>query len=260
MLHIYKIGGGILDKPHQLCEFLQRFAQLEGQKILIHGGGKSADELLRRLDIVPKKHEGKRITDGETLRAVVQCYAGELNTQTVALLQSFGCDALGLSGADGNLLQATRRPVKEIDYGFVGDISAEGVNVRLLRALLSMGIVPVICAITHDGAGQLLNTNADTIASCIAVAMAAENKNEKVELCYCFDKKGVLIDLNDDSTLIPKISFADYERLRGEGIISDGMIPKLDNAFATIKAGVGSVVLQHALLLGTEVCTRIVGE
>lgn len=257
MLHIYKIGGGILDKLEQLRIFLERFAEIQAPKILIHGGGRSADELLQRLSIEPKKYEGKRITDEHTLRAVVQCYAGELNKQTVAMLQAANCDALGLSGADGNLLRTQRRAVGAIDYGFVGDLLPSGVNVRLLQNLLDLGIVPVICAITHDGKGQLLNTNADSIAANVAVAMAQADSSRAVTLTYCFDKKGVLRDVHDDSTLIAKINRDDYARLRSQGIVADGMIPKLDSAFATIEGGVQSVSLQHALLVGSEVRTEI---
>jgi acetylglutamate kinase len=254
MLKIYKIGGGIIDNTQELSLFLQKFAAIDAPKILVHGGGRSADQLLKKMGIAPNMRQGKRITDADTLEVVTMTYAGEINTKLVALLQSFGCNALGLTGADGNAIQATRRPALPVDYGYVGDLQTSSVNQPLFEQLLQLGLCPVVCAITHDKNGQLLNTNADTIAATIAAALA---QSQPVELYYCFDKKGVLADKNDDDSYIPQIRPADYQRLLAEGIVSDGMIPKLDNAFATIALGVQKVVLQHALLVGSEVKTEI---
>jgi acetylglutamate kinase len=256
MLKIYKIGGGIIDNPQELNLFLQKFAAIPAPKILVHGGGRSADQLLKKMGIAPNMLQGKRITDADTLEVVTMTYAGEINTKLVALLQSFGCNALGLTGADGNAIQAVRRPAVPIDYGFVGDLENSSINSSFFEQLLQLQLCPVVCAITHDKNGQLLNTNADTIAATLAAALA---QNQAVELYYCFDKKGVLADKNDDDSYIPQIRPADYQLLRAKGIVSDGMIPKLDNAFATLAFGVQKVVLQHALLVGSDVKTEILG-
>lgn len=257
MLKIYKIGGGIIDNVQELREFLRLFADIEGDKILVHGGGRSADSLLRQMGIAPNMLEGKRITDAPTLEVVTMTYAGEINTKLVAGLQAVGCNALGLSGADGNAIRATRRAVKTIDYGFVGDLTQASINAPLFEQLLRFGITPVVCAITHDGKGQLLNTNADTIAATIAAALGQQ---QPTELYYCFDKKGVLMDKNDENSFIPQIRPELYQRLKSEGVISDGMIPKLDNAFATLAQGVIKVVLQHALLINSDIKTEILGD
>lgn len=252
MLKIIKIGGGIIDNPTELKQFLQTFSQIEGPKILVHGGGKGASKMLEKLGIQPKMIEGRRITDQETLEVVTGLYAGNLNKQIVAQLQQFGTNAIGLSGADGNVIKGIKRPVKTIDYGFVGDISLDGINVDFLQLLIDNGYTPVLCAITHDGEAQLLNTNADTIASTVAEALAINND---VQLNFCFDKIGVLRDVNDDSTLIPEITVDLYQNLKDEGVIFEGMIPKLDNAFRVIKNGVKQVTLVHAKNINSEIKT-----
>lgn len=252
MLKIIKIGGGIIDSPTELEEFLQTFSQIEGPKVLIHGGGKGASKMLEKLGIEPKMVEGRRITDKETLDVVIGLYAGNLNKQIVAKLQQFGTNAIGLSGADGNVIKGVKRPVKTIDYGFVGDITLEGINIDFLQLLIDNGYTPILCAITHNGEAQLLNTNADTIASTVAEALAVKNE---VQLNFCFDKIGVLRDVNDDSTLISEITKDLYKNLKEEGVIFEGMIPKLDNAFRVIENGVKQVTLVHAKNINSDIKT-----
>ena len=252
MLKIIKIGGGIIDNPVELTNFLNTFSKIEGPKILIHGGGKGASKMLNQLGIEPKMVEGRRITDQPTLDVVTGLYAGNLNKSIVSQLQKFGTNAVGLSGADGNLIKGEKRPVKTIDYGFVGDISLEGVNTDFIHLLINNGFTPVLCAITHDGNGQLLNTNADTIASTLAEALAKFNE---VQLNFCFDKIGVLRDVNDDNTLIPTINKELYQNLKSEGVIFEGMIPKLDNAFRVIENGVKEVTLVHANNINSDIKT-----
>lgn len=252
MLKIIKIGGGIIDNPTELKQFLQTFSQIEGPKVLIHGGGKGASKLLEQLGIEPKMVEGRRITDQATLDVVTGLYAGNLNKNIVAQLQEFGTNAVGLSGADGNVIKGVKRPVKTIDYGFVGDITLDGINTAFLQLLIDNGYTPVLCAITHNGNAQLLNTNADTIASTVAEALAVKNE---VQLNFCFDKIGVLRDVNDDTTLIPTINKELYQELKSEGVIFEGMIPKLDNAFRVIENGVKQVTLVHANNINSDIKT-----
>ena len=252
MLKIIKIGGGIIDNPAELKAFLQTFSAIEGPKVLVHGGGKGASKMLEKLGIEPKMVDGRRITDQPTLDVVTGLYAGNLNKNIVAQLQAFGTNAVGLAGADGNVIQGVKRPVKTIDYGYVGDIKLEGINTDFLQLLIDNGYTPVLCAITHNGDAQLLNTNADTIASTVAEALAKKNE---VELNFCFDKIGVLRDVNDDSTLIPVINKELYLKLKEEGVIFEGMIPKLDNAFRVIANGVKSVCLVHANNINTDIKT-----
>ena len=253
-IKVIKIGGNVVDSPEALSAFVKDFSALEGNKILVHGGGVLASTLQKALGQTPKMLEGRRITDADTLRVVTMVYAGWCNKSVVALLQAEGCDAMGLSGADGNVLKAVRRPAEPVDYGFVGDVSPERVNCALLRSLLSSGTVPVLCAITHDGNGSLLNTNADTVASCVASALAGE---DSVDLIYCFEKAGVLADKDDDSSLIPLITPSTYAALKASGTVSDGMIPKLDNAFKAISSGVKSVIVKHAGNLLGDVQTTL---
>lgn len=252
VLKIFKIGGGIIDDESQLRYFLGELARIEGPKILVHGGGKGASQMLSRLGIEPQMVEGRRITDAATLDIVTMFYAGKTNKQVVALLQAQGVNALGLSGADGNVILATKRPVRTIDYGFVGDLNEHSVNTRSLEQLLEAGLTPIFCAITHDGHGQLLNTNADTIASTLARALAGLYT---VELHFCFEKDGVLTDINDESSVIPRITPEQYQALKAEGIIAAGMVPKLDNAFAALEAGVATVVIENALKINEPVKT-----
>ena len=252
MLKIIKIGGGIIDNEIELEQFLKTFSTIEGPKILIHGGGKGASKLLNQLGIEPKMIDGRRITDKPTLDVVTGLYAGNINKLIVSKLQQFGCNALGLSGADGNAIKGKKRPVKSIDYGFVGDLNNESVNKDLFQLLIDNNITPIVCAITHDGNGQLFNTNADTIASTIAVAMSKQND---VELNFVFDKIGVLRDVNNDETLIPEINETLYLQLKEEGVIFEGMIPKLDNSFNVINAGVKNVCLVHARNINSDIKT-----
>jgi acetylglutamate kinase len=237
-LRVVKIGGNVIDSPEDLRALLQRFASMEGPKVLVHGGGKLATELSGRLGITPKMVDGRRITSEQDLEVVTMVYAGLINKRVTALLQSMGCNALGLSGADGNIILAQRRPVKEVDFGLVGDV--EQVNGPFLSGLVEQCISPVLCAITHDGAGQLLNTNADTIASEVAVALSPWFE---VEIIYCFEKKGVLRDVADETSVIAKLAPERYLELKAEGAIHSGMLPKLDNCFAAISRGVSSVLI-----------------
>jgi acetylglutamate kinase len=245
-MKVIKIGGNIIDDNSKSAIFLKDFAAIEGAKILVHGGGKIASEIGRKLAIEPKMFQGRRITDKETLDLVTMVYAGLINKNIVATLQSFSCNAIGLSGADANVLSAVKRPVKEVDFGFVGDLLETSVNTRTLQLLLNEGIIPVLSPITHDGNGTLLNTNADTIASTLAVALS---KIFEVELIYCFEKKGVLENIEDENSLIKEISSNNYLQLKSAGIIVDGMIPKIDNAFDAIRKGVKKVRIMDAMEL-----------
>lgn len=241
---IVKIGGAFLETQGLVDSFAQAFASLQGPKVLIHGGGQRASELSTRLGIEPRMVDGRRITDGPSLEVAVMVYGGWANKTLVARLQALGCPALGVSGADGDLIRAHRRPVGTIDYGFVGDV--ETVNLPALKALLKAGFVPVFCALTHDGNGQLLNTNADTIAAELAIALGAEFESH---LYYCFEKEGVLRDVNDPGSAIPKIDPAEYETLKEEGLIAAGMLPKLHNCFQSLQRGVGRVFIGPPSLL-----------
>ncbi len=242
-LSVIKIGGNVIDDSHTLHRFLKAFSGLEGNKILVHGGGKIATKISDEMGIEAKLVDGRRITDIDTLRIVTMVYAGLINKNMVAQLQSFQCNAIGLTGADGNFIRARKRPVKEIDYGYVGDIHEGSVNAAGLTKLLEAGFVPVFSALTHDGDTQLLNTNADTIASALAVALSG---HYATRLVYCFEKKGVLTDVNDDHSVISVVTDQNYDQLKSEGVISGGMIPKLDNAFDAIHKGVNEVVIRHS--------------
>lgn len=242
-LTIIKIGGNVIDNSEALHDFLRDFSAMPGKKILIHGGGKIATELGTKLDIEPRMIEGRRITDIDTLRVVTMVYAGLINKNIVAQLQAVSANAIGLTGADGNIIKAKKRPVKEIDYGYVGDLDDNSVQTQMLDNLLKADFIPVFCAITHDGESQLLNTNADTIASVIAVAMS---KLYQTELIYCFEKKGVLKDVNDDASVVREIKSSDFEGLKADGTVAGGMIPKLHNAFEAINKGVATVYIGKA--------------
>ncbi len=242
-LKIVKIGGNVIDDEEDLVSFLKDFQQLNGPKLLVHGGGKKASEISKKLGIAPLKVDGRRITDKPTLEIVAMVYAGSINKTIVAILQKFGCNALGLSGADANVIEAVKRPVEKIDYGFAGDITAEGINTNFLRQLLALNISPVLCAITHDGNGQLLNTNADTIATVTAKSMSMYYD---CKLTYCFEKDGVLTDANDDTSCLSTLNFSEFQQYLTSKIITDGMIPKLSNAFEALKAGVSLVEIKNA--------------
>ena len=242
-VYVIKIGGNVIDNSENLYEFLNNFAALKGYKVLVHGGGKIATKLAADLGIESKLVEGRRVTDLETLQVVTMVYAGLINKNIVAQLQSYGCNAIGLSGADGNFIRTQKRPVKTIDYGFVGDIHEGSVASHNISKLIESGFIPVFSPITHDGNTQLLNTNADTIASALAVALSGIYQTS---LIYCFEKKGVLRDVTDESSVIPLIDQENYNALKAYGTITEGMIPKLDNAFNAITNGVESVIIGDA--------------
>ena len=253
-LHIFKIGGGIIDREADLLEFVRLFAKVRGPKMLVHGGGKGASDMMKSLGIAPQLVNGRRITDAVALDIVTMFYAGKTNKQLVAALQGYGVNALGLSGADGNVVLATKRPVRDIDYGFVGDLNEASINTGLVQAFMGLGLVPVFCAINHDGHGQLLNTNADTIAASLAKALS---KEYAVTLHFCFEKRGVLGDINDEKSVIEKITLANYGELKESGIISDGMLPKLENAFEALQFGVDKVIIEHALHINEALKTTL---
>lgn len=253
-LHIIKIGGSIVNNEVKLDEFLTKFVRLEKPKILVHGGGNSASDLCEKLGIPIRMNNGRRITDEAALDVSVMVYAGLINKKIVAKLQSSSCNALGLSGADLNTIPAEKRTGTEIDYGFVGDIEPESVNTHFISRLLDEQIVPVFPAITHDNKGQLLNTNADTIASTLAVALSGKYE---VELTYCFEKAGVLYDVNNEKTLIDTLHFDAFERLKQENVIHEGMIPKLDTAFKALKDDVEQIHIKHAENLLNDIGTEL---
>jgi len=242
-LYIIKIGGNVIDNSENLYHFLKDFTALDGYKILVHGGGKVATTISEQMGIEAHLIDGRRITDIETLRVVTMVYAGLINKNIVAQLQRFGTNAIGLTGADGNFIRAEKRPVKTIDYGFVGDLNDASVNAQNISNLMEAGFTPAFCALTHDGEGQMLNTNADTIASALAVALAP---CYSTKLIYCFEKKGVLQDIDDEESLIRDIDPARYKELKRDKIIHSGMLPKLDNAFTAIASGVEAVIIGHA--------------
>ena len=243
-LSIIKIGGNIIDNANELNQFLSNFSKIEGYKVLAHGGGKSATKMAESIGLIPQMIDGRRITDAPMLDVVVMIYAGQINKNIVAQLQANNTNAMGFSGADGNLIQSTKRNHPTIDYGFVGDV--QKVNTPVLETLLSNGIVPVFCAITHDGKGQLLNTNADTIASELAIALS---EFFEVTLNYCFEKPGVLFDAEDDTSVIENINPALYSKLKAEKAIHSGMIPKLDNCFNSLSKGVQQIKIGHHKML-----------
>lgn len=242
-LFIIKIGGNIIDDETALKSFLADFSSIGGNKILVHGGGKVATELSARLGIETKMVDGRRITDSDTIRVVTMTYAGWLNKSITARLQSLGCNAVGLSGVDGNLIPAVKRPVKDIDYGWVGDVEQEKINAKFLSQLLEGGHTPVIAPVAADGNGNLLNINADTIAQALAQVLG---KFFITTLIYCFEKKGLLLDVTDASSVINEIKFNDAEDMKRRGVITNGMVPKVDNAFRALQSGVHSVVMGHA--------------
>ena len=275
MIKVVKIGGNVVDNPELLREFVKDFAAMPGMKILVHGGGVMASQMQKAMGMVPLMIEGRRVTDEETLKVVTMVYAGWCNKNITALLQAEGCNAIGLTGADGNVIKAKKRaPVfvesigQDVDYGYVGDVNADSVNAAFIYSLLEKGIVPVFNAINHDGEGNLLNTNADTIASSVAVALANYKYRSPREICcrceecthcsddgkltheteliYCFEKDGVLYDKDDNTSVIPTITHDKFEELKKEGIVAEGMIPKLTNAFKAIDNGVGRVIIKHA--------------
>lgn len=251
-LILVKVGGKIVEEPETLQLLLQDFASLPGHKVLVHGGGRSATKLAAQLGIESRMVNGRRITDAETLKVVTMVYGGLVNKSIVAGLQALDVNALGLTGADMNLMRSVKRPVVDIDYGFAGDV--EEVNADLLASLIRQGIVPILAPLTHDKKGNILNTNADTIAGEAAKALAI---HFDVTLMYCFEKKGVLADENDDDSVIPVIRRDTFEQLVQEGVIQGGMIPKLVNAFQAIDAGVKEVVITQASEMTRNSGTRV---
>jgi acetylglutamate kinase len=258
-LSIIKIGGNIIDDEEKLAGFLDSFSAIPGKKILVHGGGKLATKVAEGLGIRQQLVEGRRITDGETLKVVTMVYAGTINKNIVAQLQARGCDAIGLTGADGNSIRAHKRVHPDIDYGFVGDV--DSVDTAFLTSLLLLDKTIVFAPITHDGKGLLLNTNADTIAQELARGLG---RSFDVSLVYSFEKSGVLLDMNKEDSVIPRIGQGYYEELKAKQLIFAGMIPKLDNAFAALRSGVGRVIIGRAeelpLLLAGRAGTTIVNE
>ena len=307
MIKVIKIGGNIVDNPGLLEAFVKDFSAMPGMKVLIHGGGVMASQMQKSMGMTPVMVEGRRVTDEATLKVVTMVYAGWCNKNIVALLQGAGCNSIGLCGADGNVIRAAKRPpvkveisaedaaaspaagnmtqcdepgFQMVDYGFVGDVKAESVNAAFVYSLLERGIVPVFNAINHDGEGNLLNTNADTIASSVAIALAGHKYRNRWEVCsacencthcsddgrltheveliYCFEKDGVLYDKDDDSSVIPQIDKEKFAQLKAEGIVADGMIPKLTNSFKAIDSGVSRVIIKHARNLLNDKGTTLV--
>lgn len=256
MIHVFKIGGSVIEDRKMLEAFCRDFSSVQGPKILVHGGGSLASELQRALGQQPVRIEGRRVTDSDTLKTVTMAYSGWCNKTLVAELQKNGCNAIGLSGCDADVIRAGRRAPMTlsdgttVDYGFVGDVTPDCVNVSVLKAFLNMDLTPVLCAINHNGGGQLLNTNADTVASSVASALGAE-------LVCCFELEGVLADINDRSSVISCISEADFEKMKAEGSISDGMIPKIKNCIDALKNGAAGAVIRSACNIASAGGTRI---
>ena len=255
-LFIIKIGGNIVDNAIALQGFLKDFTSVTDKKILVHGGGKIATAIGKKLEIEPNYINGRRITDAATIDLVTMVYGGLINKKLVASLQSMNCNAIGLTGADANIVPAIKRPVTEIDYGFVGDISSSQLTVDSLQLFLYNNLVPVIAPITHDGKGQLLNTNADTIASSLAVALS---KVYDVRLIYCFEKKGVLENIEDESSVISLINKGKYRQLLQDNKLADGILPKIENAFAAIDSGVNEVLIGDANDLLQNITENTIG-
>lgn len=253
---ILKVGGNVLNNPQALSAALDYFAALTEPAILVHGGGRKASEVIAEMGRAPKMIDGRRITDAPTLEIVTMVYAGLINKQVVADLQARGVNAIGLSGADAGAVLAEKRPVKTIDYGFAGDVV--GADAGMLMKLLGLGLRPILCPITHDGKGQLLNTNADTIANETAIAMA--RSGAAVSLRYCFEFPGVMRDIEDPASWIPTLTPGSYAGFQADGTIGGGMIPKLDNAFAAVAAGVGEVIIGDLPALRAGKGTRCVGR
>ena len=251
-LTVIKVGGKIVEEPETLNRLLSDFSALPGYKVLVHGGGRSATKLAAQLGIESRMVNGRRITDAETLKVVTMVYGGLVNKNIVAGLQAQGVNAIGLTGADMDVIRSIKRPVKEVDYGFVGDV--ERVNADLLVNLIRQGVVPVMAPLTHDGEGHLLNTNADTIAGETAKALA---RHFDVTLVFCFEKKGVLRNADDDESVIPVITPDLFRQYVDEGVIQGGMIPKLENAFSAVDAGVKQVIITLATAIDGQSGTVI---
>lgn len=240
-LTVVKVGGGVVEEESSLCRLLADFSAIEGHKVLVHGGGRSATKVAAMLGVESRMVNGRRITDADMLNVVTMVYGGQVNKNIVARLQACGVNALGLTGADMNVIRSHKRPVKDVDYGFVGDVDA--VDGGLLADLIRKGVVPVMAPLTHDGKGQILNTNADTIAGETAKALAPYFD---VTLIFSFEKKGVLRNADDDDSVIAHIDEEGFRRYVEEGVIQGGMIPKLENAFDALHTGVGKVIITQA--------------
>jgi len=257
MIKVFKIGGNVIDNPQALKAFCRDFAAVPGPKVLVHGGGATASAVQKALGQTPVKIEGRRVTDAAALDVAVMVYSGLCSKTVVSLLQAEGVDAIGLSGCDASVVRASRRgPITIsdgtlVDYGYVGDVKPESINAARLKYFLDAGLVPVLNAINHDGCGQLLNTNADTVASCVAAALGAE-------LVCCFELDGVLEELGRPESVIPVISEAAFEKMKAEGSIADGMIPKISNALKALRAGAASAVIKNASKICEDGGTRIV--
>ena len=249
-LYVIKIGGSIIDQEENLINFLEQFASIKSLKILVHGGGKLASDLAEKLNIPQQMTDGRRVTNQETLDIVTMVYAGKINKNIVVKLQNFNCNAIGFSGADGNLIKSEKRSVSNIDYGFVGDVDSKSVNVDLLQELLKLKLVPVFSAITHDQKGNLLNTNADSIASVLSQALS---QNYDVELLYCFDKDGILKDVENSDSLVKTLNSKNYEKLRSENKLNKGILPKLENAFKAKENNVNKVILLNETKLQNQI-------
>ncbi|XMD32591.1 MAG: acetylglutamate kinase [Candidatus Karelsulcia muelleri] len=242
MINVVKLGGDIIFNKKLLISSLKNFSKLDGYKIIVHGGGKIADLVSNKMGYNIKIINGRRITDKTTLEIVVMTYSGLINKKIVSKLQSLGLNPIGFSGADGNLVKSYKRSIKKIDYGNVGNLTINSINTDLIKSLFRIGIIPVLSPITHDGNGNLLNTNADTIASYLSISLS---KTYKVILSYCFNKLGVLKNLKDENSYYYKIEETFFQKLKNKKIINKGMIPKLENAFYALKNGVSKVTISH---------------
>jgi acetylglutamate kinase len=240
VLNIIKVGGNVIDNELHLELFLNDFSQIEGPKILVHGGGVLLNEMSKSLNLPQTMINGRRVTDEETLKLATMVYAGFVNKKIVANLNAKGTVAIGMSGADGQSIMTQKRSDKPIDFGFVGDLTSDSIHVNFINQLISSGLTPVFCAITQDKNGQLLNTNADGIAKALAVAFV---EIYSVNLIYCFDKKGVLLDVDDDNSVIPELTFEVYNNLKSQNKIHGGMHPKLDNCFDALNQGVDKIYI-----------------
>lgn len=253
-LHVVKIGGAVLEDPDLLNPFLNDFQAIKGPKILVHGGGSRASAISKKLGVDVQMVKGRRVTNQDSLDVALMVYAGLLNKKLVATLQGRNCNAAGLSGADMNLIRAVKRPVGDVDYGLVGDVTADSVNTEKLELLLENGVVPVFCALTHNADGQMFNTNADTLASVLARSMAPLRE---VSLTFCFTLDGVLENVDDPSSIISTIDAERYRTLKENGIIHRGMIPKMENAFNALEKGVQKVYIKNASQLLTDTGTTL---
>lgn len=243
MIKVFKIGGNVVDNDEALARFLDDFASIEGDKVLIHGGGKLATRLSKQLGIETQMIEGRRVTDRDTLDVCTMVYAGLINKRIVAALNARGCKAIGLSGADAGVIPAHTRSPEPIDFGWVGDIDGDKVDHMFIKHLLEIGVTPVFCALTHDCQGNMLNTNADSVASGVAIACA---RFAPTQLVFCFEKDGVLVDIDDPSSLIETIDKASFEQLKADGIIAAGMVPKVTGALKAVAQGVTEVVIKNS--------------